>query len=108
MEHRFTAGLQAREDAVPFPGAGGDQLNLRIDAEGGPCPMAVVEAVSRDRVWVQAHSHPWDEFTYVVEGEIEFSVGEHEGPAGAGAVVTLPRGMPHTLRVPGERPGTSW
>jgi Cupin domain len=47
------------------------------------------------------HSHPWDELTYVLEGEMEFTVdGETRG--GPGTLVTLPRGVPpHSLRVPG-------
>jgi quercetin dioxygenase-like cupin family protein len=27
-----------------------------------------------DREWVPFHSHPWDELTYVLAGEIEFRV----------------------------------
>lgn len=56
--------------------------------------------VSADRDWAPAHSHPWDELTYVLEGEIEFVVGGEEGRGGPGTIVSLPRGVPHTLRVP--------
>jgi quercetin dioxygenase-like cupin family protein len=100
VEHRFTTGIQARESAVAFPGAGGDEITLRIDAEHGECPVAVVEGVSADRGWAPAHSHPWDEVTYVLEGEIEFIVGGERGGGGPGTIVSLPRGVSHTLRVP--------
>ena len=100
MEHRFLTGIHARESAVAFPGAGGDQLSLRVDGEDGECPVAVVEGVSADREWAPAHSHPWDELTYVLEGEMEFRVGTHEGRGGPGTIVSLPRDVAHTLRVP--------
>ena len=100
MEHRFTTGIHPREGATPFPGAGGDELCLRIDGEAGECPVAVVEGVSADRGWAPAHSHPWDELTYVLEGEIEFMVGGDVAAGGPGTIVSLPRGVTHTLRVP--------
>ena len=100
MEHRFVTGVHSRDGATPFAGAGGDELLLRIDGDGGECPLAVVEGVSADREWVPAHSHPWDELTYVLEGEMEFRVGTHQGRGGPGTVVSLPRGVTHTLRVP--------
>lgn len=96
----MTAGIQGRESAVAFPGAGGDELSLRIDAEDGDCPLAVVEGVSADRGWAPAHSHPWDELTYVLEGQIEFMVGGETAVGGPGTIVSLPRGVAHTLRVP--------
>jgi hypothetical protein len=46
------------------------------------------------------HSHPWDELTCVLEGEMEFTAGTQTLPASPGTLVSLPRGVPHTLRVP--------
>ena len=103
MEHRFETGVHAREDGTPFPGAGGDELRLRVDGEGGECPVAVVEGTSEDREWAPFHSHPWDELTYVLEGEIEFRVGDTQALGATGAIVALPRGVPHSLRVPEGR-----
>jgi mannose-6-phosphate isomerase-like protein (cupin superfamily) len=100
VRHRFETQIQARDEARVFPGAGGDQLSLRLDGDAGECPVAVVEGVSEDRDWVPFHSHPWDEFTYVIEGEMEFRVGDTQGVGGPGAIVALPRDVPHTLRVP--------
>ena len=81
-------------------GAGGDVLSLRVDGEAGTCPLAVVEGVSEDRDWAPLHSHPWDELTYVREGEMEFKVGDDQGTGQAGAIVSLPRHVGHSLRVP--------
>ena len=100
MEHRFVTQIQARNDAAAFPGAGGDRLSLRVNGEDGECPVAVVEGVSEDREWVQFHSHPWDELTYVVDGEMEFRVGDTHAIGKAGTIVALPRDVPHSLRVP--------
>ena len=100
MEHRFETQIQERESAEAFPGAGGDHLTLRVNGEGGECPVAVVEGVSEDRDWAPFHSHPWDELTYVVEGEIEFRVGDTRALGAAGTIVALPRAVPHSLRVP--------
>jgi quercetin dioxygenase-like cupin family protein len=100
VRHELQAQVQLRDAAVPFPGAGGDRIALRVDADQGACPLAVVEGVSEDREWVPFHSHPWDEVTYVVEGTMEFRVGDDRASGGAGTVVSLPRGVPHSLRVP--------
>ena len=100
MEHRFETQIQPRAEAEPFPGAGGDQLSLRVNGEAGECPVAVVEGVSKDREWAPFHSHPWDELTYVIEGEMEFRVGDLHATGDAGTIVALPRDVPHTLRVP--------
>ena len=101
-------GIHRRESAVPFAGAGGDELCLRIDAEDGECPVAVVEGVSADRDWAPAHSHPWDELTYVLEGEIEFVVGGEEGRGGPGTIVSLPRGCLTPFACRRARPAISW
>ena len=99
MEHQLEAQIQHRDEAEPSPGAGGDQLALRVDGEDGECPVALVEGVSQDREWPPFHSHPWDELTDVVEGEVEFRVGDTTDTGGPGTVAALPRGVPHTLRV---------
>lgn len=100
MEHQFVPQIQARDEAEVFPGAGGDRLSLRVNAEGGEWPVAVVEGVSEDRGWAPFHSHPWDELTYVLEGEIEFRVGEKLATGRTGTIVALPREVPHSVRVP--------
>jgi mannose-6-phosphate isomerase-like protein (cupin superfamily) len=46
--------------------------------EHGPCPLTLVEDTSADREWAPLHSHPWDELTYLLEGEMEFTVGTVE------------------------------
>lgn len=50
------------------------------------------------------HQHE-DELFYVVDGEFEFVCGEEKATVGKGAVVVLPRGIPHAFRNVGEEPG---
>ena len=100
MDHGLTPGIHPAGSGETFPGAGGDRVLVRL-ATAGPCPLALVEDSSTDREWAPPHSHPWDELTYVLEGEMEFTVGAETRAGGPGTLVSLPRGVPHTLRVPG-------
>ena len=51
------------------------------------------------------HLHPHtDETFYVADGAATFQLGDREVPASAGALVFVPRGMPHTVRNSGDRP----
>ena len=102
MNHGLSARILAPGSGTPFPGAGGDAITLRLET-GGTDPITWVEDETEDRDWAPRHAHPWDELTYVLEGEIEFRVGEEQGTGGPGTLVTLPAGVPHTLRVPGGR-----
>jgi mannose-6-phosphate isomerase-like protein (cupin superfamily) len=99
MDHGLVPGIHAAGSGDGFAGAGGDRMLVRV-ATDGPCPITLVEDSSSDREWVPLHSHPWDELTYVLEGEMEFTAGDETRVGGPGTLVSLPRGVPHTLRVP--------
>lgn len=75
----------------------GDDVLLRV-ADAGD--VEVVEYVSSDREGPPAHSHPWDEIEYVIEGDVEFLVGERWTRGGPGTVQLLPRGVAHAVRIP--------
>lgn len=48
--------------------------------------------------FVPLHVHDTqDEFIYILEGEMEFTLGEHELKAGPGTQLTLPKGIAHAL-----------
>jgi mannose-6-phosphate isomerase-like protein (cupin superfamily) len=99
MEHGLVPAIHPSGSGETFDGAGSDRLLVRL-ATTGPCPLTLVEDTSTDREWAPLHSHPWDELTYVLEGEMEFTVGTQTQAGGPGTLVSLPRGVPHTLRVP--------
>ncbi len=98
MGHGMSTGIHLRADAEHFAGAGGDDILVRLVTEGDD-PVTVVEGVSTDLEWLLPHSHPWDELTYVVEGTMEFRVGDQQLTGGPGTLVSLPHGVPHSLRV---------
>lgn len=59
----------------------------------------------------EGHSPPWhrqpgdDETFYVLDGEITFWAGDRDAPygrVGPGAMVFIPRGVPHSFRVESE------
>lgn len=99
MGHGMETGIYPRDAAEVIAGAGGDDLAIRL-ATAGDDPVTVIEGLSVDREWLPRHAHPWDELTYVLEGTMEFRVGEQHATGGPGTLVSLPRGVPHTLRVP--------
>ncbi|MGH9278003.1 MAG: hypothetical protein ACRD12_07840 [Acidimicrobiales bacterium] len=55
MDHGLTTGIQARDTAPPIPGAGGDEIRVRVAADDGACPLAVVEGLSEDHDWAPLH-----------------------------------------------------
>ena len=44
------------------------------------------------------HSHPHEQVTYVVEGEVFFFIGEESSRLGPGDMVTVPPDQPHTVQ----------
>lgn len=49
-----------------------------------------------------AHSHPEEQVTMVLSGEIEFEVGDKRVRAESGSVLVIPSGVVHGARVLGE------
>lgn len=74
-----------------------DEIRLRVTESG---EVQVVEYISEDREGPPAHSHPWHELEYVIEGEVEFQVDGTWTRCGPGSVQLLPAGVPHSVRVP--------
>lgn len=94
-----------RMDAVVLPGDQAelvrypdDEIWLRAAGHGD---VQVADYTSRDREGPPHHSHPWDEVQIVVSGDVEFRTGDAGWVAGgSGTVELLPRGVPHSIRVP--------
>jgi len=45
------------------------------------------------------HSHPHEQMTYVVQGEVLFFIGEESSRLGPGDMVTVPPDQPHTIQL---------
>jgi mannose-6-phosphate isomerase-like protein (cupin superfamily) len=96
---------ELRIDAVVVPGEQAelirypdDQIWLRAAGHGD---IQVADWTSVDRTGPPMHSHPWDEVQIVVAGEAEFKIGQGDWVAGGeGTVQLLPRGVPHSIRIP--------
>ena len=91
-------------DAVVIPGDQAERVDYPADTiwlrAVGHGDIQVADYTSTDRDGPPAHSHPWDEAQIVIEGQVEFLVGDSWTGGGSGTVQLLPRGIPHTVRVP--------
>ena len=95
MNHvEMHAGVVRGEETIRYPS---DEIHLRGVGHGN---VQVAEYVSTDRDGSPPHAHEWDEIEVVIDGEVEFTVGNEVTIAGPGSVQYLPAGMAHTVRVP--------
>lgn len=93
-----------RMDTVVVPGDRAERVEYPSDViwlrAVGHGDVQVADYTSTDRDGPPAHRHPWDELQIVVEGEVEFLVGGVWSGGGSGTVQLLPKGEPHSVRVP--------
>ena len=93
-----------RVDAIVIPGDAAERIDYPADTiwlrAVGHGDIQVADYTSTDRDGPPAHRHPWDELQIVVEGEVEFLVGGLWSGGGSGTFQLLPRGEPHSVRVP--------
>ena len=83
----------------------GDLITLKLVGRdtGGAC--TVLEEITPPQGGPPPHIHGHeDETLYVLEGELEFLIGERTIPATAGDVFYGPRGVPHTWKNVGTTP----
>ena len=88
------AGVVRGEETIHYPA---DEIHVRGVGHGN---VQVAEYVSRDREGSPLHAHQWDEIEVVIDGQVEFTIGDTVSLAGPGSVQYLPAGVPHTVRVP--------
>lgn len=75
---------------------GGSQLLRRIKSEDTNNAFSVVEFISQPGEGVGLHTHDSeDELVYLLEGEIEVTLGDSTMTATAGTSALLPKGIPH-------------
>jgi len=76
---------------------GDAEVIVRASASSTGGAFSIVEEVDALDTPLHVHERE-DELFYVLEGEHVFRVGDRELPAGPGAVVFAPRGVPHAHR----------
>jgi len=83
----------------------GEAITVKIDSAQTEGRYAVIEEVSPVGGGPPLHVHRHeDELFYVLEGEVEFQLGDQRFRAKAGSTAFLPRDIPHTFRNAGRIP----
>jgi quercetin dioxygenase-like cupin family protein len=83
----------------------GDRITVKLSSEDTGGAYSVAEEISPPQGGPPPHTHrEEDEVLYVLEGEVEFLLGEDTIPAGAGSYVHAPRGALHTFKNVGTSP----
>lgn len=83
-------------DASAMLNLGSSALVRRISSEQTGGAFSVVEFVSKPGEGVGLHVHEHEEeLVYLLEGEIEVTLGDEILRVGQGACALLPRGIPH-------------
>ena len=82
---------------------------VKVSKEQARGHFSLLDSIGARGDMAPLHLHEKDdEFFYVLEGEIDYWVGDAEPVrAGPGALVYAPRGIPHTYRVESES-GARW
>jgi quercetin dioxygenase-like cupin family protein len=84
---------------------GGD-VTFIVSGEQSNGALAALEAVNAPGDGPPLHVHRReDETVYVLDGEFRWKLGDELSVTGPGSFVFIPRGLPHTWQVIGERPG---
>ncbi len=83
----------------------GELYTAKARGEDTGGEFAVVEATTPPQAGPPPHiHHREDETFWVLEGELEFMVGDGTVRAPAGSLVHVPKGVPHTYKNAGETP----
>ena len=98
---------------IHVPATGGTQLNvlgipmvIRVRGRETGGTLSAVESHDLPCGGPPPHVHHREDETFqILEGEYEWTVGDQTFIAAKGATVFAPRGIPHTYRYLGEKPG---
>ena len=83
----------------------GERCLIRVSAEETGGAYAVVEIISSPGDGTPLHVHRnEDEYMLVVEGTVRYVRGDEMFDAGPGALISLPRNVPHAWANPGKVP----
>ena len=98
-------GAYAPPDGGDSVWLGGDRITVKLTSEDTGGVYSVAEEISPPQGGPPPHIHSQeDETFYVLEGEVEFLLGEDTIVAGAGSCAYAPRGTLHTFKKVGTSP----
>ncbi len=100
------------QEPIIVPPGGGEELNMvgsqffhKVKSEDTNDVFSVIEIVTPPGKGVALHVHEReDELVYLLEGEIEVSLGDQKMTAVPGVMALLPRGIPHGFTNIGDKP----
>jgi len=101
-----------KQEPIVVPPGGGDELNMvgsqffhKVKSGDTNGVFSVIEIVSPPGKGVSLHVHEReDELVYLLEGEIEVTLGDQTMTAVPGVMALLPRGIPHGFTNNGDKP----
>lgn len=106
MSPDVTAGeapLLLRPDDGALVAWFGSLIAVKVTGEATGGSHSLVEVIEPPGAASPVHVHSEDKTMYVLEGEYTVRCGDLEAVAGAGTVVSFPRGIPHCHSVIGDQ-----
>lgn len=83
----------------------GQEMYVKVAAAETAGHFALAEAFVDPEMGPPVHMHTHEDETFIViDGLVEFTVGEEKILAGPGTTVWAPRGVKHTFKAAGEKP----
>ena len=100
------------QEPILVPPGGGEKLNIagspifhKVKSKDTNGVFSVVEIVTPPGTGVAVHVHEReDELVYLLDGEIEVTLGDKKMKAIPGVLALLPRGIPHGFKNVGSKP----
>jgi quercetin dioxygenase-like cupin family protein len=101
-----------KQEPILVPPGGGEKLNIagtqifhKVKSTNTKNAFSVVEIVTPVGKGVDLHVHQReDELVYLLDGEIEVTLGDQKMKAVPGVMALLPRGIPHGFKNIGNKP----
>ena len=87
-----------------------DSIQSKMLVEGVNIKVAYGEKIMMSFVDLEAgavipkHSHEHEQMGYVIYGELEFQIGEEKKNCRSGDSYLIPSNVPHTAKVPDDKP----
>ena len=106
--------MEAKSEGIAVPSGDGNRvrsplggdITFIVTGEESNGALAALEAVNHPGEGPPLHFHGReDETVYVLEGDFRWKLGDELSVTGPGSFVFIPRGLPHTWQVIGERSG---